>query len=129
MMLFNNFSMNIILSILNVIFTKYINGNNLYMTSTEVISTFTKLALNPYSGIQECLEACNKDDNCDAIGIKPIQGSDQVECYVNNGTGSMTLDSTVEVKVKHRARCVGCPSGFTGLGSFGGCYRMEKEFS
>ena len=96
-------------------------AHDLYVTSTEIISTFTKLDLSPYSGIQECLEVCNNDDNCDAIGIKPKSDSEQIDCYINNGTGSVTLDSTYEVKVKEKHR----PCKFTRLESFGICYKMK----
>ena len=50
-----------------------------------------------------------------------MSGSEQVECYINNGTGSVTLDSSTEVKVKEEH----CPCGFRGLVVSGGCYRFE----
>ena len=61
----------------------------------------TKLEIQPYSGIQECIQACNMDEKCSAFGTKPRMNSlDLVGCYIYNGTGTEELDMDVEVSIK-----------------------------
>ena len=106
--------------------------HQLYVLNNEIRSGFTKLDLEPYSGNQECLEACNNDKQCEAIAMTYIGNSDLVECYVRNGTGHEDINSNVEVGVKDPKPSANnedmpatCPSNFvTSLESSTGCYYL-----
>ena len=90
----------------------------IYILSNGLHSAFAQLDINPYSGIQECIAACNMDENCYAFGTKPRINSDQIDCYINNGTGFEELDADVEVWSNEER----CPQPFTHLGNLTGCY-------
>ena len=100
----------------------------LYSSRDKTGIGFTKLEISPYSGIQECIEACNKEQYL-AFGWKSRINSDQIDCYVNNGTGSVELEGTAEIWVKENQRekyktCCEklCPPYFVNLGNLTGCY-------
>ena len=57
------------------------------MVNNELCSGFTKLDLEPYSGIQECLKACNNDEHCKAVGMVNI--------------AELNHNSTMEVRVTY----------------------------
>ena len=107
----------------------------LYILNNHIRTNFTKLNLLPYSGIQECIEACNIDENCCAFGVKSRMSSDQVDCYISNGHGLQELDTAVEILVKFdkeellinerramKTKTETCSSPFVELGDIPGCY-------
>ena len=82
-------------------FTFCVAHQELYTLNNNMRANFTKLDIKPYSGIRECIEACNIDENCYAFGVKStMKSDDQVDCYINNGTGPEVLDAGVEIMVK-----------------------------
>ena len=107
----------------------------LYILNNQIRANFTKLNILPYSGTQECIEARNIDENCCAFGVKSRMSSDQIDCYISNGTGPGELDAAVEIWVKfgkdellvNKTRAMNtktenCPSPFAKLGDIPGCY-------
>ena len=109
----------------------------LYILNNQIRANFTKLNILPYSGTQECIEACNIDENCCAFSLKSRISSDQINCYVSNGPGLQELDAAVEIWVKvdkeelliNETRAMNtntenCLSPFVELGDIPGCYYL-----
>ena len=119
-------------SLLSVSLTR----QELYMPNKDIHGSFTKLDIKPYFGIQECIEACNTDKNCYAFGVISRMNSNQINCFISNGSGSEELDFGAEVwekvgelQVPFNRTChkqnelVGnCPSHFVELGDIPGCF-------
>ena len=72
----------------------------LYILSKDTDANLTKLDVKQYSGIQECIEACDIDGDCFAFGIQSRMNSDQINCFISNSSGSDILDSEVEIWLK-----------------------------
>ena len=109
--------------------------NRLYILNNHIRTNFTKLNILPYSGIQDCIEACNIDENCCAFSVKSRICSDQLDCYISNGPGLQELDAAVEIWVKSgkeemlinetratNTKTENCPSPFVEFGDIPGCY-------
>ena len=107
----------------------------LYILNNHIRTNFTKLSLLPYSGIQECIEACNIDENCCAFGVKSRMSIDQIDCYISNGRWLQELDAAVEILVKFdkeellinerramKTKTDNCSSPFVEFGDIPGCY-------
>ena len=107
----------------------------LYILNNHIRTNFTKLNILPYSGIQECIEACNIDENCCAFGAKSKMSSDQINCYISNGTGPEVLDAAFEIWVKFgkeellgnkiltmNTKTENCLSPFVKFDDIPGCY-------
>ena len=107
----------------------------LYISNNDIRINFTKLNIRPYSGIQECIEACNIDENCYAFGVKSRMNSEQIDCYINNGTGSEVLDAGVQIRVKfgkeellvNKIQTENCPDPFVRLDNLPACYYPEMN--
>ena len=111
--------------------------NRLYILNNHIRTNFTKLSLLPYSGTQECIEACNIDENFCAFAVKSRMSSDQIDCYITKGTGPEELDAVVEIWAKfgkeellvNKTRAMNtktenCPGPFGKLSDIPGCYYL-----
>ena len=95
-----------------------VKSHELYTGVTQYSGTFTKLS-SP-GGIQECIEACNRNRKCRAFAWSPTGG-----CWVEDPGGNATVQSIAAglmIMVKRESKCKGCPEGFVSLGLDGGCY-------
>ena len=123
-------------SFLTVLVTISVAKHELYIFSKDNHAKFTKFDIKPYSGLQECIEACNVDENCYAFGINSRINSNQINCFISNGSQSSILDSAVEVWVKPGEQQISvgktcleentlpgnCPNPFVRLRNLTGCY-------
>ena len=112
------------------IYKKYRRAPCLNVTRVETGST---------RGRSECFEACAQDDNCTEIIMDRNSNSDEdINCYINNGTGTMTMNSTHSVEAFRKGTDLdenldpsGCPASFSPLpynGSRTGCYHVPADF-
>ena len=123
-------------SFLTALVTVSVAKAELYILSEDNHVNFTKLDIKRYSGLQECIEACNVDENCYAFGVKSRINSYQISCFISNGSGSSILDSGAEVWVKTRKQQISvgktclednilpgnCLNPFVRLGNLTECY-------
>ena len=69
----------------------------------------TRIHLNQSSGLYNCLEACDNDEDCSSVIVEKVS-TDQgggVNCYIQNGGGNVTLESGSGVKVLQKRERVG----------------------
>ena len=90
--------------------------------------------------MSECFKACDLDNNCTDIVIEMISNSDEnINCYLNNGTGTLSLNSTHKVEAFGKGTSLdenldpsGCPASFSPLpynGTRDGCYHIPLDFA
>ena len=100
----------------------------------------TRVGTGSTRGRSECFEACAQDDNCTDIILDINSNSDEdINCYINNGTGTMTLNSTHNIEAFRKGTNLdenldpsGCPALFSPLpynGTRNGCYHVPPDFA
>ena len=100
----------------------------------------TSIGTGSSRGRSECFEACEKDDNCTDIIIDSNSNSNEdIKCYINNGTGTMTMNFIHNVEALRKGTDLdenldssGCPALFSPLpynGTRNGCYHIPPDFA
>ncbi len=80
-----------------------INSSQVYLLDKSR-DGFTKVDLVPFSGIQECLAACNQNLDCEAMAVVSAgNGPHKMDCFHRTGNGTITLSSNVNVYKKVQA--------------------------
>ena len=99
----------------------------------------TRVGTGSTRGRSECFEVCEKDENCTDIIIYRNSNSDEdIYCYINDGTRTMTLNFTHNVEAFRKGTNLdenldpsGCPALFWPLpysGTWNGCYHIPSDF-
>ena len=92
------------------------DGHELYVADKKFTSRFREMNVK---GIQECVEACNKDRKCGAFAL-----SGHAQCFVEDPSGGVEFNPNLSIMVKssHHGCKKRCPEAFITLGMAGGCY-------
>ena len=83
------------------------------------------IQLSTPGGIQECIEACNKNRKCGAFAW--ISSG---QCWVEDPGGNVAIAPTPGLMIMEKKReneCRGCPWDFVTLGLEGGCYYIAMD--
>ena len=90
----------------------------LYTGVTQYSGSFRKLSTP--GGIQEYIEACNRNRKCGGFAWSQTGG-----CWVEDPGRKATVESIaigLMIMIKMESKCKGCPEDFDTMGLAGGCY-------